>query len=235
MLMSSKLGPMKSKSAGIVFHYSQFTSGHNFRPCEASYLAQVNPEFPTSQAISGVYVLVSPSNYHNLSKTYAAIAGVTVKKLKLPAQRLDISSLLMLMSFDQSGSAPLYLSQITRVLRATAERRPGPLNYMEFKAQLMNLDFNPQQKLHLDQRLDLLESFLDLNASQQGCFDFSTGRLTIIDLTCPFVDESTACSLFNICLGMFLDDSSSLKGKVVVVDEAHKVRFSFSLHYFGLI
>src|SRR5690606_20107424 len=123
-------------------------------------------------------------NYFNLSRAYSTLEGVTVKKLKLPAQRLDISSLLALMSFDQSGYTPLYLSHVTRVLRATAERRPGPLNYMEFKAELRNLDFNLAQKQHLDQRLDLLESFLDLNASQQGCFDFDAGRLTIIDLTC---------------------------------------------------
>ena len=40
--------------------------------------------------------------------------------------------------------------------------------------------------------------------------------------TCPFVDANTACVLFNIGMGMYLE-SSYTTGKVVVVDEAHKV------------
>lgn len=32
------------------------------------------------------------------------------------------------------------------------------------------------------------------------------GSLTIVDLSDPFVDESAACALFDICLSLFLEN-----------------------------
>lgn len=57
---------------------------------------------------------------------------------------------------------------------------------------------------------------------------FEPGSLTIVDLSCPFVDESTACSMFNISLALFLEDRAQA-GRIVALDEAHKV--SRSLKY----
>lgn len=48
------------------------------------------------------------------------------------------------------------------------------------------------------------------------------GQLTIIDLSCPCVTEETACSLFNICLSLFLEHNPEDIGRVVALDEAHK-------------
>jgi len=53
-------------------------------------------------------------------------------------------------------------------------------------------------------------------------WDFKAGSLTIVDLSCPFVDDGAACVLFNICLALFLKDRSGV-GRVVALDEAHKV------------
>jgi hypothetical protein len=50
---------------------------------------------------------------------------------------------------------------------------------------------------------------------------FDRGSLTIIDLSCPFVDENDACALFNICLGIFLEGRDQ-GGRIVALDEAHK-------------
>lgn len=47
------------------------------------------------------------------------------------------------------------------------------------------------------------------------------GKLTIVDLSCPCVPAQTACSLFNICLSLFLEQESKI-GRVVALDEAHK-------------
>ena len=47
--------------------------------------------------------------------------------------------------------------------------------------------------------------------------------LTIVDLSCPCITAEAACSLFNICLGLFLEQPTSI-GRVVALDEAHKVR-----------
>ena len=51
---------------------------------------------------------------------------------------------------------------------------------------------------------------------------FEPGSLTIVDLSCPFVDESTACALFDICLALFLENRGDV-GRIVALDEAHKV------------
>lgn len=45
--------------------------------------------------------------------------------------------------------------------------------------------------------------------------------MTIVDLSCPCVTPETACSLFNICLSLFLEQTSDV-GKVIALDEAHK-------------
>ena len=56
-------------------------------------------------------------------------------------------------------------------------------------------------------------------------WSFEPGSLTIVDLSCPFVDENTACALFNICLAIFLEYRMEA-GRVVALDEAHKVCIS---------
>ncbi|KAI9879218.1 MAG: hypothetical protein M1830_009219 [Pleopsidium flavum] len=50
---------------------------------------------------------------------------------------------------------------------------------------------------------------------------FKAGSLTIVDLSCPFVDAGAACVLFNICLALFLQDRSGVS-RIVALDEAHK-------------
>ena len=48
------------------------------------------------------------------------------------------------------------------------------------------------------------------------------GHLTIVDLSCPCVTAEMACSLFNICLSLFVEQSSKKVGRVIALDEAHK-------------
>ncbi|PQE28768.1 P-loop containing nucleoside triphosphate hydrolase protein [Rutstroemia sp. NJR-2017a WRK4] len=71
----------------------------------------------------------------------------------------------------------------------------------------------------LELRLGLLESFLDLK-DECPIPTFEQGEITIMDLSCPFVDTNTACILFNLGLKQYMQSSSS--GKMVVLDEAHK-------------
>lgn len=59
--------------------------------------------------------------------------------------------------------------------------------------------------------------------SVDRAFDFEPGSLTIVDLSCPFVDESSACALFSICLDLFLE-SRNTASRIVALDEAHKVQ-----------
>ena len=53
-------------------------------------------------------------------------------------------------------------------------------------------------------------------------WSFEPGSLTIVDLSCPFVDDGAACALFNISLALFLENRGDV-GRIVALDEAHKV------------
>lgn len=102
----------------------------------------------------------------------------------------------------------------------------GEFDYPGFIRKLTDMPLVEGQRRMLDQRLDLLESFLDLENKEGRLFKerHKAQQLTIVDLSCPFVDASTACVLFNICIGLFLAASEAEKmGKVIAVDEAHKV------------
>jgi len=67
----------------------------------------------------------------------------------------------------------------------------------------------------------------DERASRARAWNFEPGILTIVDLSCPFVGDNAACALFNICLELFLESRGSV-GRIVGLDEAHKVRFSYA-------
>ena len=90
-------------------------------------------------------------------------------------------------------------------------------------------NFNPAQLTGLEQRLSLLTSFLDqtpqrLNPRYQSSTlpRFQKGELTIVDLSDPFLDPGSACGLFEIVVRLFVRADVGT-GKVLVVDEAHKV------------
>lgn len=51
---------------------------------------------------------------------------------------------------------------------------------------------------------------------------FAAGMVTIVDLSDPFVDPALAGAIFEICVRLF-QKASVDTGKVLVVDEAHKV------------
>lgn len=59
--------------------------------------------------------------------------------------------------------------------------------------------------------------------AKQGIWSFPPGSLTIVDLSCQFIDESAACALFDMCLSIFLDVRQDV-GRIIALDEAHKVR-----------
>ena len=113
------------------------------------------------------------------------------------------------------------MAQVTRVLREMAMHDGGLFDYHKFRACLNSLRLQRQQESALNQRLDLLESFLDLDG-EGGEDSFVDEGVTILDLSCPFMDGSTSCILFRIAIDLFLHSHSS-QGKLIVADEAHKV------------
>jgi hypothetical protein len=100
----------------------------------------------------------------------------------------------------------------------------------DFKKFMKKLDesklkFNPAQLAGLEQRMSLLMSFLETDEIRKKFKDqarFEAGQLTIVDLSDPFLDEGAACGIFDIITRLFVR-ADVKTGKVLVVDEAHKV------------
>lgn len=107
------------------------------------------------------------------------------------------------------------------------------------KLEVHKQKFNPAQLTGLEQRLSLLSAFLvDPKSTtitkkktpsapvKDKPSRFQPGQLTIIDLSDPFLDTASACGLFEILVRLFVRADVGT-GKVLVVDEAHKVCVQF--------
>ncbi|KAF2136015.1 uncharacterized protein K452DRAFT_329901 [Aplosporella prunicola CBS 121167] len=234
LMPDKSLGKLPHPLKGIVFHYDQWSSG---AVCEAAHLC--------SRGIK-VNVLVSPSNFWKLNDAYKKLDDpdnhLTVRPLLLQPGHLNVERMLSLMAFNEKdGKVPLYMEVINRILRDMAIASGGApgFDYTAFKTRLDAERFTGDQKGPMSLRLQLLESFLDFCGTQPtvpvskkkkkelvaapaiDIFKPDAGSLTIVDLTDPFVDASSACTLFDICLALFLEDPSPV-GRVIALDEAHK-------------
>ncbi|KAI9818281.1 MAG: hypothetical protein M1826_001426 [Phylliscum demangeonii] len=229
LLPSGKLGRLPKPLTGLVFHYDPFNTYNLGQICEAAYLCSAG--IP-------VRVLVSPSNVWNMKRAYEKIPGLPPKALRpvvqpllLQERDLSIDRMMRLMAVStDDGPAPLYIVSICKILREMAkEARGAPgLNYQLFKQKLRDGGFSDKQTDPLKLRLEILESFMDIDPqthqvrrSQQNLWKAAPGSLTIVDLSCPFVDKDNACLLFDICLALFLEQPGGT-GRVVALDEAHK-------------
>ena len=235
LIPSRHIGKLQAPLSALVFNYAQFSGeGVGFTVSEAAFLASPDPRLPGGAHVKKVHVLVSPSNFVRISKLYLRLPNVLVTPFKLKPKDLDIDTMLTLMHISESDETPLYMAQVTQILRemSTTGR---PFDYDVFKLQLKKKDFNPTQISMLQMRLDLLESFLDMK-SRIVAPHFEPGEITIMDMSCPFVDANTACILFRIGLKQYLQ--SKTNGKMIVLDEAHKVCHSQSvwrLHLYLLL
>ena len=226
LIPSPKIGILKKPYSALVLHFTEFNS-KVFQPCEAVHLSIPEAEYDCGPGIRGVTVLVSPSNYHNLRASYSKFPRVTVRKLKFHSHDLTIQTILMLMCVHTSSNPPLYMASVTNVLQDMSASGDD-FDFRDFKSRLPALEkeLNPNQWQMLKQRLKLLETYLDLDASGSGCFGRieAEQQLTIVDLSSPFVEAGSACALFNICIGLFMSETNS--SRVIALDEAHKVTFS---------
>jgi hypothetical protein len=224
-LVSSKyLRKLKNPLSALVFSYGHFGGdGIGFSISEAAFLASADAEIPDAAHVKKVHVLVSPSNYVQISRLYLQLPNVSVTPFKIKPRNLDIAAMLKLINVNESKETPLYIAQVSQILREMSTAG-GPFNYTVFKMHLkMHLKkqkFNPTQTNMLQIRLSLLESFLDMNNTFPET-KFLPGEIAIMDMSCPFVNANTACVLFEIGLQQYLQSKSI--GKMIVLDEAHKV------------
>ncbi|XHG06018.1 hypothetical protein AWENTII_009229 [Aspergillus wentii] len=226
-LISSQAGRLPSPLGGVVFHYDTFISDSFGSPCEAAFLSS-HPDVE-------VRVLCSPTNVHTIQACYSRF-NISVTPLQIDQRYLNTKRMMDLMAVGQDdGPMPLYMHTVQRVLREmriVQQRTQTGFDYQEFKRRMRSSNLTPAQLEPLSQRLATLESFMSqpqggLSGGKEKSIPRGTDwkskprRLTVVDLSCPCISPETACSLFNICLGIFLEQDPCV-GKVVALDEAHK-------------
>ncbi|RAQ60114.1 hypothetical protein COH20_002333 [Aspergillus flavus] len=206
-LIPSKAGRLPNPLTGLVFHYDTFISDTVGSPCEAAFLSS-HPDVH-------VRVLCSPTNIHTIRGYYSRF-NIPVDPLQLDQNHLNTKRMMDLMAIGQKDG-----------------QESGTLfNYQEFKDRILRCGLTRDQLVPLKQRLDTLESFMpqeqvqmsrskERKVTKSSIWDPVPGRLTIVDMSCPCISPETACSLFNICLGIFLEQDPTI-GRVVALDEAHK-------------
>ncbi|KAE8380205.1 hypothetical protein BDV26DRAFT_279704 [Aspergillus bertholletiae] len=215
------LGALKQPLSTLVLNFNEDSSNIGAQPCEAAFVSSILPEWWQHGLSIPVRVLVPPSNFYNLNKIYSQIPNTEVRPFRLKPRHLNISTMLSLMSVGNGDQMPLYMSQVIRVLREIAMgNKGGGFDYFDFRRRLEDLNLNHTQTPFLYQRLDLLDSYLDLQGAHNGDY-FTDGGITILDLSCPFMDQATTCILFRIAIDLFLHSHPS-RGKMIVADEAHK-------------
>ncbi|KAL8685586.1 MAG: hypothetical protein Q9218_007668, partial [Villophora microphyllina] len=233
-LIRSGSGNLPQPQAGLVFHWDKHSAN---QPCETAYLCSSG---------TPVTVLVSPSNFDAMKELYENLPNLrpgapkpVVKALFLRQADLDVTRMMSLMSVDtEKGRPALYMNIVRKVLRDIAlESRGKPTNiYTTFKSRMDIQKLQPDQRTLLNMRLQLLEGFFDrlverdfenvwlkqeLDKRQANSWSSPPGSLTIVDLTDSFVDQGSACALFDICLSLFLANQDS-GHTIVALDEAHK-------------
>ena len=124
------------------------------------------------------------------------------------------------------------MSVLQSILRDLGEDFTFP--QFKEKLEIKKKSFNFSQKSGLEQRMALLETFL--HSSAMGRFGFyskvssglrfASGQLTIVDLSDRRIDNYTASALFDIVVRNF-ERADIGTGKVLLVDEAHKVTGTF--------
>ena len=176
-------------------------------------------------------------HYGNLPNLPAGAKSPEVFPLKLSEKQLNIMSIKALMSFGSSTSVPLYMTVLNSLLDKLNDEQQGEpgIDFQKLKKQLQETNFNADQRAMLDLRMDLLESFLATEDELQyidAIWTFEPGSLTIVDLSSESIDQATACGLYSICLGHFMARRCET-GRVVILDEAHKVCHWSLLIYFS--
>lgn len=239
-----RIGSLSKPLCGLVLHLGD--GGPHSSPNETAWLGSLKDR---SKIAPSVQVFVSPSSLNTMKTVYSRHLGknVDVKPLYFTEDELDAQAFLSMMAVDSSDSAPLYIqivlvSAVTFLRRFDLSRRQSILrelgekfSYQTFTYVLeeRRKDFNPAQKAGLKQRMALLESFLSKNKNAASPKQrFAAGKLTIIDLSDPFIDPASACGIFEIITRLFVRANVDT-GKVIVVDEAHKVS-GFILTFIGV-
>ncbi|KAM0701544.1 hypothetical protein Q7P35_006793 [Cladosporium inversicolor] len=248
LLYDPSVGVQRQTIPGFVFHWDTNTSGPL---AEAASLCSRGIKVRLLVSWSNYQQMKS------LHEDFARKVGgkIEVRPLLVEDTELTVNHIRNLMAFrDSSHDAPLYLEIIQNILRRLG-RKNEKFSVRNFFRDLHAANLNPGQLQMLNQRLTILKTFsaecapgilMQDNKNLQGqqlvnerkkqglgmkgdCITVEKGTLTIVDLSDPFVDASTACVLFDICLGIILKRHKEAitankisPGLTFTLDEAHK-------------
>ncbi|KAI1385615.1 uncharacterized protein F4822DRAFT_445541 [Hypoxylon trugodes] len=228
LMENNAAGKLPNPLAGMVMHYDHYANYTTTQICEAAYLC--------SSGIP-VTVLVSPSNIWAMKRLYKNLPGLKpgdprpkVLPLYLEETQLDITTILKLMAVNPAANdAPLYMEVVMNIAREMAMEGPG-FAYSKFRERIDEVEWVRGQTVPLNMRLQLLDSLIAPSSTtkstrpasaKDNIWAFEPGSLTIVDLSDPFYSSEDACTLFSICLSIFLEHRNKC-GRIVVLDEAHK-------------
>ncbi|KIL57968.1 hypothetical protein M378DRAFT_15879 [Amanita muscaria Koide BX008] len=207
----TRIGTLAQPLAGLVLHF-----GEGALPSEAASIGIRENEVESIQSPE-VHVYVPKSSLKSRKQAYARVGPeIKVMPLLFDESELDAEAFLKMMAVGSLESAPLYMQIVMAILRELGE--DFTLDKFQSELNKRSKSFNPAQLAPLEQRMALLTSFLARVAQQKR---FSAGRLTIIDLSDPFIDSNSACNIFEIVVRSFVRAEVNT-GKVLLVDEAHK-------------
>ncbi|KAN0076806.1 hypothetical protein V8E55_010661 [Tylopilus felleus] len=210
----NSIGMLSKPLSGLVLHYGE--GGPGSRPSEAAWVG-VPSDANSIIKTPFVRVYVSKSSLNTMKAVYEPLGKhVTVMPLLFNESELDAQAFLSMMAVGTSEFPPLYIQTVLSILRELGES----FSYQRFLRKLEEKSFNPAQTAGLEQRLSLLDSFMDTRPSRHSS-RFAAGELTIVDMSDPFIDPRSACGLFEIVTRLFVRAEVGT-GKVLVVDEAHK-------------
>jgi hypothetical protein len=248
LLYDPSVGVQRQTIPGFVFHWDTNTSGSL---AEAASLCSCGIEVRLLVSWGNYQQM------NNLYENFAQKAGgkIEVRPLLFEDTELTVNHIRNLMAFrDGSYDVPLYLEVIQNILRRLG-RKNEKFSVRNFFRDLYAANLNPGQLQMLNQRLTILKTFsaecapdilMQDNKGLQGqqlvnerkkqglgmkgdCVTVEKGTLTIFDLSDPFVDASTACVCFDICLGIILKRHKEAvtankisPGLIITLDEAHK-------------
>ncbi|KAL9127250.1 MAG: hypothetical protein Q9217_003830 [Psora testacea] len=241
-LIKSKLGPLPEPLAAMVFHYDKFTSFESTQVCEAAYLASSG--IPTK-------VMVSPTSYHRMRDVYENLPGFPsdvqkpqVVPLFLMEQHLNVERMMKLMAIEEDGKTALYMEvgldykEFKRRIELEAFN-PAQAAMIDMRIGLLeSFMYEPDARGGISSKTPRFEDTKNGKAAAKKweeaedskrrtalgkatIWSFEPGTLTIVDLSCPFVDDSAACAMFDIVMALFIGERGKA-GRIVALDEAHK-------------
>ncbi|EIN04825.1 hypothetical protein PUNSTDRAFT_138025 [Punctularia strigosozonata HHB-11173 SS5] len=218
LIKDDRVGTLPAPLSGLLFHFDTAAGGGVVQPCEAAYLASLDPRRGEHAVPPRVTVLCLPNSLRCMREVYKGLPGVEVQPLHFAARDISAERLLCMMKVDGESHMPLYMEYVMAYIRSM-----DVFSYSSFRRALQEQKFSTDQKSMLNLRLSLLDACLEGGTdTNRVSTHFGPGKLVIVDLSSPFMDAGSACGFFDMILGLFIEADVRASGKIVVLDEAHK-------------